>query len=99
MGKGAATMVAGSRASGAAALVSHLLRARAAAARLAAGGHGRRVGAAAARPESRERFCYLPGVTFLSWKGDGIAGVDRRTNQNKYRTKKYPRIVLFSYRR
>jgi len=45
MGKGAATMVAGSRASGAAALVSHLWRARAAAARPAAVGHGRRVGA------------------------------------------------------
>ena len=29
----------------------------------------------------------------------GIAGMDRRMNQNKYRTKKYPHFVLFSCRR
>jgi len=29
----------------------------------------------------------------------GIAGMDRRMNQNKYRTKKYPYFVLFSCRR
>ena len=29
----------------------------------------------------------------------GIAGVGRRTNQNKCRTKKYPHFVLFSCRR
>ena len=73
----------------------------AAAARPAAGGHGRRVGAMGTRRRHGQNlwsgFCFL-AATFLSSKGDGIAGMNRRTKQNKCRTKKYPRFILFCCR-